>query len=222
MVYMSFHKEDRAKYVESGQRLADETLKSLADYFDNIFNSQVADGSLAKKRKCQIEQCVRCEMRHEFCKRYNEKVRQVTEQHYGGDSCHYKWPDKYRCNNFKWQDCGNRDRCDTYAKCNKKWDDKTPPDRSNKVFKPCSVHGPKSKQPLRSATRRTQGMTKVNFKTRSAPMKRIVRTRATQVTMMNCALARIHRSQVRIRHQLQARARRIMKMRTIIFMFLKK
>ena len=40
--YMSFHKEDRAKYVESGQRLADETLKSLADYFDNIFNSQVA------------------------------------------------------------------------------------------------------------------------------------------------------------------------------------
>jgi hypothetical protein len=37
--YTSFHKEDRAKYVESGQRLADETLESLAKYFDNIFNS---------------------------------------------------------------------------------------------------------------------------------------------------------------------------------------
>ncbi len=54
--YMSFHKEDRAKYVESGQRLADETLESLAVYFDNIFNSQIADGSLAKKCECQIKQ----------------------------------------------------------------------------------------------------------------------------------------------------------------------
>ncbi len=57
--YMSFHKEDRAKYVESGWHLADDTLKSLAKYFDNIFNSQVADGSLVKKRKCQIKQRVR-------------------------------------------------------------------------------------------------------------------------------------------------------------------
>ncbi len=30
--YMSFHKEDRAKYVESGWHLADETLESLAKY----------------------------------------------------------------------------------------------------------------------------------------------------------------------------------------------
>jgi hypothetical protein len=77
--YMSFHKEDRVKYMESSQHLADETLKSLAKYFDNIFNSQVADGSLAKKRKCQIEQGVRREMRHELRKRYDEKVRQVME-----------------------------------------------------------------------------------------------------------------------------------------------
>jgi hypothetical protein len=120
-------------------------LESLAEYFDNIFNSQVADGSLAKKRKCQIKQRVRREMRHELCKRYNEKVRQVTEQCYGGDGCHNKWPDKYRRSNFKWQDHGKRDRCDTYDKHDKKLDDKTPPDCSNKAFKPCSVHRPKSK-----------------------------------------------------------------------------
>ena len=77
--YMSFHKEDRAKYVESGRRLIEEMLKSLAEYYENIYNSQVADGSLAKKRKCQIEQCVRCDMRHELCKRYDEKVCHVTE-----------------------------------------------------------------------------------------------------------------------------------------------
>jgi hypothetical protein len=99
--YMSFHKEDRAKYLESGRHLADEMLKSLAKYFDNIFNSQVADGSLAKKRKCQIKQHVRRKMCHELCKRYNEKVPQVTEQRYGGDGRHNKQPDKYHCSNFK-------------------------------------------------------------------------------------------------------------------------
>jgi hypothetical protein len=77
--YMSFHKEDRAKYIESGRHLFEEMLKSLTEYFENIFNTLVADGSLAKKRKCQIKQRVRHEMRHELCKRYDEKVRHVTE-----------------------------------------------------------------------------------------------------------------------------------------------
>jgi hypothetical protein len=57
--YMSFHQEDRAKYVESGRCLIEETLESLAEYFENIYNSQVAHGSLHKKRECQIEQRVR-------------------------------------------------------------------------------------------------------------------------------------------------------------------
>ncbi len=81
--------------------------------------------------------------------------------------------------------------------------------------------GLRASTPPRSATR-TQGMTNINFKTRSAPMKCIITTCATQATMMNHTLAWIHRSQVRIRRQLQARARRITKMRTIIFMFQKK
>ncbi len=67
------------------------------------------------------------------------------EQRYGGDGHHNKRPDKYSCSNFKWQDRGNRDCHDTYDKRDKKWDDKTPPDRSDKAFKPCSVHGPKGK-----------------------------------------------------------------------------
>ena len=91
--YMSFHKEDRAKYVERGQRLIEETLESLAEYYENIFNSQVADGSLAKKRKCQIKQRIRRDMHHELCKRYDEKVRHVTEQHYGGDNHRNRQPE---------------------------------------------------------------------------------------------------------------------------------
>ncbi len=36
--YMSFHKEERAKYVKSSQRLSNKMLKSVAEYFENIFN----------------------------------------------------------------------------------------------------------------------------------------------------------------------------------------
>jgi hypothetical protein len=53
--YMSFHKEDRAKYLESGRHLSNKTLESVAEYFENIFNLQVADDSLAKKLERQIE-----------------------------------------------------------------------------------------------------------------------------------------------------------------------
>jgi hypothetical protein len=133
---MSFHKEDRAKYVEGSQRLIDEMLKSLAKYFKNIFKSLVADGSLAKKRECQIEQRVRRKMHHKLCKRYNEKVRHVMEQCYGSDGHHNKRPDKYRRPNFKWQDHGNSDRCDTYDKHDKKRDYKIPPECNDKAFKP--------------------------------------------------------------------------------------
>jgi hypothetical protein len=54
-------------------------LESVAEYFENIFYSQVADGSMAKKRERQIEQRMRREMCHELCKGYDEKVRRVME-----------------------------------------------------------------------------------------------------------------------------------------------
>jgi hypothetical protein len=84
-------------------------------------------------------------MRHKLRKRYNEKVCHVTEQRYGGDGRHNKRNNKYHHHNFKWQDHGDSDCCDTYDKRDKKRDDKTPPDHGDKAFKPCSVHGPKSK-----------------------------------------------------------------------------
>ncbi len=61
--YMSFHKEDRAKYVKNSRRLSNEMLESVAEYFDNIFNLQVADCSLAKNGERQFKQSVRREMR---------------------------------------------------------------------------------------------------------------------------------------------------------------
>ncbi len=97
LINMSFHSEDRAKYIESGQCLSNKMLESVAEYFKNIFNLQVADDLLAKKRKHKIEQCMRCKMRHKLHKRYNKKVRGVAEWHHGGDSCHRRWGNKYYC-----------------------------------------------------------------------------------------------------------------------------
>ncbi len=143
--YMSFHSEDRAKYVKSGQCLRNGMLKSVTEYFKNIFNSQVADGSLAKKRERQIEQRVRHEMRHKLCKRYNEKVRHVMEQRHGGDGHHSRQGNKYYCHDYKWQDHNNSGRRNNYDKPEKKQEDRTPSDCGDKAFKPCLVHGPKSK-----------------------------------------------------------------------------
>ncbi len=165
--YRSFHKEDRAKYIESGQHLSNEMLKSVAEYFENIFNLQVADGSLATKREHQIKQHVRCKMHHKLCKRYDKKVRLVTEWRHKGDGPHSRWGSKYHHHDYKWQDCNDSDYCDNYDKRNKKRENKTPSDRGNKAFKPCSVHGPKSSTPPRSATR-TPRMTNINSKTKTS------------------------------------------------------
>jgi hypothetical protein len=72
--YMSFHQEDRNPYLESGQRLWDETLATVAEYFNNIFNSQMADGSLTKKREKQIEFRAKRELHHKMVKCYNNKI----------------------------------------------------------------------------------------------------------------------------------------------------
>jgi hypothetical protein len=141
---MSFHKEDRAKYLKSGQRLSNEMLESVAEYFENFFNSQVADGSLAKKRN-QIKQCVRRKMHHELRKRYDEKVRHVMERHHGGDDRHSRQGNKYHHHNYKWQDCNDSGHRDNYDKRKRKWENKTPYDCGNKAFKPCLVHKQKSK-----------------------------------------------------------------------------
>ncbi len=100
--YMSFHSEDHVKYVESGQRLSDKMLESVAEYFKNVLNSQVADDSLTKKRKRQIEHHMRCEMCHKLRKQYKKKVCRITEQRQGGDGCHSRQSNKYHRHDYMW------------------------------------------------------------------------------------------------------------------------
>ena len=49
---MSYHQSDQAKYVGSGKVLDNETLETLTEYFQGIFDQKVADGML----HCQGQQ----------------------------------------------------------------------------------------------------------------------------------------------------------------------
>ena len=42
--YMTFHRTDRAEYGRSGRKLREETLKSLAEYFEPIYDSCLSKG----------------------------------------------------------------------------------------------------------------------------------------------------------------------------------
>ncbi len=137
--------KDPAKYDESGQCLSNKQLESVAEYFKNIFTLQVADGSLAKKQEHQIKYSVRRKMRHKLRKKYNKKVHHITEQHQGGDIHHSRQGSKYHCHDYKWQNCNHSGHRSNYNKGKKKQEYKTLSDCGNKAFKPCSMHGSKSK-----------------------------------------------------------------------------
>lgn len=55
--YMSFHKSDRAEYIRSGRRLDNETLETLALYFQAIHDAKVADGSLQRQEQQRVANC---------------------------------------------------------------------------------------------------------------------------------------------------------------------
>ncbi len=144
--YMSFHQEDRNRYLESRRRLWDKTLATVSEYFDNIYNSQMADGSLTKKREKQIEFRAKRELRHEMVKRYNDKIRHFANRRYGCKDCsqesghsHRRAFDKSRP--YKRND---RDKSRSFKRDDR--NHKAPPKREDKAFEgqPCHIHGPKS------------------------------------------------------------------------------
>ena len=73
-LYMSFHKSDHA------DKLSQETLQSLAQYFQSIHDARVSDGSLERKRDDQIRQSTRHEMRVELEKRYHNTISHYTSK----------------------------------------------------------------------------------------------------------------------------------------------
>ncbi len=201
--YMSFHQEDRNRYLESGRRLCDETLATVSKYFDNIYNSQMTDGSLTKKREKQIEFGAKRELHHEMVKRYNNKIRHFANRRFGREDRHQERGHSHRraFNKSRPYKCNDRDKSRSF-KCD---------DRNHKA--PPKREGPSKDSPATSTGRRvnilsTSAKKILKIKTRtsrikSATTKRITTMNKRQTTTRGLAQAWIRPPQATVPYRAQ-------------------
>ncbi len=50
--FMTFHKSEHNQFITSGRRLVDETIESVTEYFESLYNIKKSSGKL----KIQLEQ----------------------------------------------------------------------------------------------------------------------------------------------------------------------
>ena len=84
--YMSFHRSNRAEYLRSRRKLCNETLATLAEYFESGFNVRMADGTLCKLHDEQV--CVKAcnKYRHELQACYHDKLKRLANSRRGEHS----------------------------------------------------------------------------------------------------------------------------------------
>jgi hypothetical protein len=56
--YMSYHKNDRKKFVLSGKMLDDETIESVTTFFQALFEQKKLDGTIKRQEADQIRKCL--------------------------------------------------------------------------------------------------------------------------------------------------------------------
>jgi hypothetical protein len=130
--YMTFHKSERDQFITSGQRLVDETVKSVTEYFESLYNIKKSNGKL----KLQFEQRDRKKydaQRGAAKNRYDDKMRNMADERPTSHSRDYH-DDRNRDRGYK----PSRDR--DYKR--DKSERKAPPEFFGK---PCRVHGDKAK-----------------------------------------------------------------------------
>ena len=71
---MTFHKSDRVEYVCSGCKLSKETLKTLVEYFELIYNSCLSQDLVPCRRLEKTQANAKHEMRHELQEQYDRKL----------------------------------------------------------------------------------------------------------------------------------------------------
>ena len=163
--YMSFYQEDSTRYLESGRRLCGKKLETIAKYFKNIFNLQVADGSLTKKRGKQIKFCARRKLHHKMAKRYNDKIPNLANQRYRHDNHRYECSySHHQNNNKKYICCNHNNHCshNHHYKCDNK-DRKSLTKCDSKAFKPFHLHGPKSQHTFKKFFKNPKNQDKKSY-----------------------------------------------------------
>jgi hypothetical protein len=138
--YMTFHRSNCVEYLRSGRKLCDETLASLAAYFESGFDARVADGLLRKLRNKQVRVKAQNKYCHELQAQYHDKLKRLA-------------------NNRKREHSWRRDDCDGGSHGGKSrkrstYRERKPDARGHgerktahkqAAKKPCHVHGPESK-----------------------------------------------------------------------------
>jgi len=117
--YMTFHKAERNQFITSGRRLADETIESITEYFELLYNIKKSSGKLQK----QLEQ--RDHKKYE-AQRGSNKHRTSRSRNYCDDRNH---------------DCSYKTSRDSDHRRNRSKLKALP----EFTGKPCHVHGDKAK-----------------------------------------------------------------------------
>jgi hypothetical protein len=80
--YMSFRCSDRG----SGHKLSNETLQTLAKYFESICLARISDGSIQRKYDEQLCSAAKRKLHHELEECYREKLKRFSESREGHSS----------------------------------------------------------------------------------------------------------------------------------------
>jgi len=96
---MTFHKSERDQFITSGRRLVDETIESVTEYFESLYNIKKSSGKL----KIQLEQ--RDHKKYEAQRgstknRYDNKMRNMADERRTSRSRSYR-DDRNRDRGYK-------------------------------------------------------------------------------------------------------------------------
>ncbi len=130
--YMTFHKSECEQFIMTGRRLVDETIESVTEYFESLYNIKKSNGKL----KLQLEQRDRKKLKAQqgiVKYKYDNKMRNMADERRTSHSRNYRDD----CNH----DRGYKTSRDRDYK-HDKFERKASPEFSGK---PCHVHGDKAK-----------------------------------------------------------------------------
>jgi hypothetical protein len=78
--YTTFHKTDRMEYVRFGQKLCEETLQTLTEYFESIYNTRIIETTHSRSQHEKVQGEARQQVRHELQECYTRKMRYFTNE----------------------------------------------------------------------------------------------------------------------------------------------
>ncbi len=141
---MTFHKSDCTEYMQSRHKLSKEMLQTAVEYFQSIHETRENDGSLQPHwiKKIWVE--AKRKLRRKLEEQHAHKIRHISDQlrsyrlydwRNNGHHCccHYGWCKQHRLRNDGSHGNNMRDNR------------KRVPERKDKGFKPCCIHGKHAK-----------------------------------------------------------------------------